>query len=50
MSLEARCGMNKDLKRFTFPALIKYCSIDLGSLMIDLGKARRAETNFPIAR
>lgn len=34
----------------TFPAFIKYCSIDLGSLMIDFGKARRAEINFPIAR
>ncbi len=27
-----------------------YCSIVFGSLMIDLGKARTAETNFPIAR
>lgn len=34
----------------TFPALTTYCSIVLGSLMIDLGKARTAEANFPIAR
>lgn len=45
-------GINYDSngQSFTFPALIKYCRIDLGSLMIDLGKARTAETNFPIAR
>lgn len=34
----------------TLPALTIYCRIVLGSLMTDLGKARRAETNFPIAR
>lgn len=34
----------------TFPALTTYCSTVLGSLMIDLGKARMAETNFLIAR
>lgn len=34
----------------TFPVLTTYCSIVLGSLMIDLGKATIAETNFPIAR
>lgn len=34
----------------TLPALTTYCRIVLGSLMIDLGKARTAETNFPIAR
>lgn len=34
----------------TFPAFITYWRIVLGSLMIDLGKARTAEMNFPIAR
>lgn len=33
----------------TFPALIKYCRIVLGSLMTDFGKAKMAEANFPIA-
>lgn len=33
----------------TFAALIKYWRIVLGSLMIDFGKAKMAEANFPIA-
>lgn len=32
------------------PALATYCRMVLGSLMIDLGRASTAETNFPIAR
>lgn len=49
-----RCSCRKQavlvLVVSTFPALTTYCSIVLGSLMIDLGKARTAEKNFPIAR
>ena len=34
----------------TLPAFITYCSIVLGSLIIDFGNASTAEANFPIAR